>query len=132
MRLMYSSAAPGLPPDERAEERAFWATGGHNRNLRDEVAGLQAALTQARALTGLGDKPLIVVTAAENAQAGWLPLQEEMVSLSTNSVQRVIDDATQHVADRGRGDSANATEAIFDVVAAVRAGGAQELVSRAE
>src|SRR5688572_11487102 len=33
MRLFYSSAVTGLPPEARAEERAFWSTASHNRSL---------------------------------------------------------------------------------------------------
>jgi pimeloyl-ACP methyl ester carboxylesterase len=124
-RLAYPSAASGLPPEAWAEARAFLSTAGHNRGYRDAAVGLQAALTQAQALTSLGDKPLIVVTAAEDAHAGWLPLQEKMASLSTNSVQRVIQDASHASLIEDEGDSANAINAILDVVASVRSGGAQ-------
>jgi pimeloyl-ACP methyl ester carboxylesterase len=122
MRLFYTSAAAGLPLEARAEERAFWSTASHNHSLRDEVAGLEAALTQAQALTSLGDKPLIVVTAAEDAHDGWLPLQEKMVSLSTNGTQRVIQDATHTSLIEDEGDSAISIQAILDVIAAVRTG----------
>ena len=122
MRMIFSSASPGLPPDEREQERAFWSTGGHNRSMRDEVDGLKAALTQAQALTSLGDKPLIVVTAAEDPLDGWLPLQEELTSLSSNSVQRVIDDASHGSLVEDKQDAANAVDAILDVIAAVRSG----------
>lgn len=122
MRLIYSSASPGLPPEARAQERAFWATARHNRSMRDEVIGLEAALTQAQALTSLGDKPLIVLTAVEDAHEGWLPLQEEMVGLSTNSVQRVVQDATHGSLIEERADSAISIQAILDVVEAVRSG----------
>jgi pimeloyl-ACP methyl ester carboxylesterase len=125
MRLISSSAVAGLPPEERAEVRAFWSTAGYARARRDEVAGLQAALSQAQALTSLGDKPLIVVTAAEDAHAGWLPLQAKLARLSTNSVQRVIQDATHTSLIEDRADSANSIQAVLDVVAAVRSGGAQ-------
>jgi pimeloyl-ACP methyl ester carboxylesterase len=125
MRLISSSAVAGLPPEERAEVRAFWSTAGYARARRDEVAGLQAALSQAQGLTSLGDKPLIVVTAAEDAHAGWLPLQAKLARLSTNSVQRVIQDATHTSLIEDRADSANSIQAVLDVVAAVRSGGAQ-------
>ena len=122
MRLFYSSAATGLPPEARAQERASWSTARHNRGVRDEVLGLRAALTQAQALTTLGARPLIVVTAAEDAQDGWLPLQEKMADLSTNSIQRVIQDATHTSLIEDRGDSAISIQAILDVVTAVRSG----------
>jgi pimeloyl-ACP methyl ester carboxylesterase len=121
-RLAYPSAASGLPPEVWAEARALLSTGSHNRGYRDATVGLKAALTQAQALTSLGDKPLIVVTAVEDAHAGWLPLQEKMAGLSTNSVQRVIQDASHASLIEDEGDSANAIDAILDVVEAVRSG----------
>jgi pimeloyl-ACP methyl ester carboxylesterase len=121
-RLAYPAAASGLPPAAWAEARAFLSTARHNRGYRDAAVGLRAALTQAQALTSLGDKPLIVVTAAEDAHAGWLPLQEKMAGLSTNSVQRVIQDASHASLIEDESDSANAIDAILDVVAAVRSG----------
>ncbi len=60
------------------------------RSLRDEFAELQTSLAQARSFQSLGDRPLVVVTAAVDAQAGWLPLQDEMATLSTNSSHRVV------------------------------------------
>ena len=121
-RLAYPSAGSGLPPEVWAEARALLSTGSHNRGYRDDAVGLKAALTQAQALTSLGDKPLIVVTAVEDAHAGWLPLQEKMAGLSTNSVQRIIQDASHASLIEDEGDSANATQAILDVVEAVRSG----------
>lgn len=122
MRLLYQTAAKGLPPQAQAEERATWSTARHNRAMRDEVLGLKAALTQAQALESLGDKPLIVVTAAQDADEGWLPLQEAMVSLSTNGIQRLIQDATHTSLVEEQGDSEISIQAILDVVAAVRSG----------
>jgi pimeloyl-ACP methyl ester carboxylesterase len=122
MRLVYSSAVAGLPPRARGEERAFWSTASHNRSLRDEVVGLKAAITQAQALESLGDKPLIVVTAAKDAEVGWLPLQEKLARLSTNSVQRVMQDATHASLTEDKAGAAISIQAILDVVAAVRSG----------
>jgi pimeloyl-ACP methyl ester carboxylesterase len=93
-RLAYPPPISGLPPETWAEARAFLCSAAHNRGYRDDAVGLKAALAQAQALTSLGDKPLIVVTAVEDAHAGWLPLQEKMAGLSTNSIQRVIQDAS--------------------------------------
>jgi pimeloyl-ACP methyl ester carboxylesterase len=118
-RVAYPSAS-GLPPEAWAEARALLSTARHNRGYRDDAVGLKAALTQAQALTSLGDKPLIVVTAVEDAHAGWMPLQEKMAGLSTNSVQRVIQDASHASLIEDEGDSSISIQAILDVVAAVR------------
>jgi hypothetical protein len=120
MRLFHSSAAVGLPPEARAKERAFWSTASHNRSLRDEVVALPAALFQAQELTTLGDKPLVVLIAAKGAMDGWLPLQDRMAALSTNSIHRVEQHATHTSLIEDRSDSAISIQAILEVVAAVR------------
>jgi pimeloyl-ACP methyl ester carboxylesterase len=92
------------------------------RSVRDEFAQLPTALQQGAALTSLGDRPLIVVTAVADSEVGWLPLQDEMVTLSTNSVHWVLPDATHDSLIDDEGDAALASQAILDVVQSVRAG----------
>jgi hypothetical protein len=53
---------------------------------------------------------------------GWLPLQDRMAALSTNSIQRVERRATHTSLIEDRSDSAISIQAILDVVAAVRSG----------
>ena len=110
----------GLPPQVRAEERAIHSTAGDNRGSRDEFAAIPAALQQARALESLGDKPLAVVTAGSEAQAGWLPLQDEMAALSTRGVHLVLPDATHASLIEDERDAAVSGQAIVNVVDAVR------------
>jgi hypothetical protein len=90
--------------------------------LRDELLELQSALTQSQALKSLGNKPLIVVTAAKDAHAGWMPLQDEMLTLSTNSVHRVIQNATHTSLTEDKTESGISSQAILDVVDSVRSG----------
>jgi pimeloyl-ACP methyl ester carboxylesterase len=103
----------GLPADESSPSAA--------RSARDAVAALPTALQQAQALTTLGDRPLIIVTAASEADAGWLPAQDRMAGLSTSRVHRVIAAATHDSLISGV-DAAASTQAIMDVVASIRAG----------
>ncbi len=89
------------------------------RSLRDEVIELPTALAQARSFQSLGDRPLVVVTAARGAMAGWFPLQDAMAKLSTNSLHQVVpfehaELITNEVAAR------TSSQAIRDVVHAVR------------
>ena len=70
----------------------------------------------------MGDKPLIVVTAAKGAMNGWLPLQKRLAALSTNSIHRVEQGVTHTSLIEDRSDSAISIQAILDVVAAVRSG----------
>jgi pimeloyl-ACP methyl ester carboxylesterase len=91
------------------------------RNARDEILVLPTTLRQAAALTSIGDRPLIVVTAVSGAQAGWLPAQEQMADLSSNAAQRVVEGATHDSLITGD-DSVSSSRAILDVVASIRAG----------
>jgi pimeloyl-ACP methyl ester carboxylesterase len=121
-RLADLSSYGSLPPQARDEERATQSSPELARSQHDEFAELQTALKQAQALKSLGDKPLIVVTAAKEAQDGWLPLQDEMAGLSTNSIHRVLPNTTHASLIEDNGDAAMASQAIHDVVESIRAG----------
>ena len=92
------------------------------RSVRDESAELPTALQQSAALTRLGDRPLIVVTAAAEAEEGWRPLRERMLNLSTNSVHRLVPDATHASLIEDEGDAAVPSQGILDAVESVRTG----------
>jgi pimeloyl-ACP methyl ester carboxylesterase len=99
-------------PADKASPRFY-------RSLRDEFAELPTAMAQARSSRSLGDRPLVVVTAARDAMAGWLPLQEKMARLSTNSSHRVVP-YTHDALVTDRTAAQASTRAILDVVHAVR------------
>jgi pimeloyl-ACP methyl ester carboxylesterase len=101
----------GLPADQSTPAAA--------RGARDEIVALPAALEQAQALADLGDRPLIVVTAGSGQQAGWLEAQDRLPLLSTNSVQRVLDDATHTSLITGV-DASASSQAILDVLSSLR------------
>ncbi|WP_050429981.1 alpha/beta hydrolase [Chondromyces crocatus] len=115
-----------LPPQQRAEMRMFWSLPRHWENQVAERAARPATDAQVKATAGLGHHPLIVLTAVEGSSSEWLALQSEMMTLSTNSVQRSILDGT-HTSLTFRQDHAHATaQAILDVVAAASTGAALE------
>jgi pimeloyl-ACP methyl ester carboxylesterase len=121
-RLVNQFAPDPLPVPTRDEERAVVSTASLNRIQRDEFTELPMTLKEAAALTTLGDRPLVVVTAAKGAQAGWLPLQDKMTGLSTNSAHRVLPDTDHPGLVHDRLGAAQASQAILDVVASVRSG----------
>jgi pimeloyl-ACP methyl ester carboxylesterase len=89
------------------------------RSLRDELDELPTSLAQARSFQSLGDRPLIVVTATRGALAGWLPLQDAMARLSTNSSHRIVPfEHAEIITDETA--SRTSSQAIRDVVRAVR------------
>jgi pimeloyl-ACP methyl ester carboxylesterase len=121
-QLVNRFASDPLPVPTRDEERAVVSTANLNRIQRDEFAELPMTLMEAAALTSIGDRPLIVVTAGKGAEAGWLPLQDKMTGLSTNSAHRVLPETDHPGLIHDRVGAAQASQAILDVVASVRAG----------
>jgi hypothetical protein len=78
-------------------------------------------LQQSSTLTSLGDRPLIVVTAAAQADPGWVAAQENLPRLSSASIHRVMGTATHNSLISGA-DVGASSQAILDVLAAVRTG----------
>lgn len=124
LRLLYGSAFGDLPAPARDEERADQSSPRLQASARDEIAQLRASLQEARALTTLGARPLVVVTATVDEQNGWVAAQNGLVSLSTNSVHRVIAGVTHEGLITSETGETASSKAILDVVAAVRTGGA--------
>jgi hypothetical protein len=123
-RLAFASSFTDLPEPARGEERADQATPRSAASGRDEFAEIPATLQAAMALTSFGDRPLVVVTALAEAQRGWLPAQDTMAALSTNSAHRVLQDMTHAALITSESGAAASIKAILDVVAAVRTGAA--------
>jgi pimeloyl-ACP methyl ester carboxylesterase len=121
-RLISLADSEGLPQESRNLRRVYSSSPHSARSLRDEFAQLPTALRQAGAVRSLGDKPLIVVTAARDAEIGWLPLQDEMATLSRNSLHLVLPNATHSSLIENAHDSEASSEAILQVVASVRSG----------
>jgi pimeloyl-ACP methyl ester carboxylesterase len=120
--LMYDSAYGDLPALARDQERAFMATPRAARSVRDEFSQIRVTMTQARALTTLGDRPLIVLTAGKGAQDGWDAAQDELAALSTNSVHRTLANAEHAMFTEQQATAVHSAQAIRDVVRAVRTG----------
>ncbi|MCW2501183.1 MAG: alpha/beta hydrolase fold protein [Frankiales bacterium] len=123
-QLAYARFGRSLPAPAGAQARAFATSPRDMRSQRDELSTYRAVFTQARALTSLGGKPLVVVTATGGQQqAGWSAAQDRLAGLSRNSSHRLV--AATHgslLADQQ--DAASSTRAITDVVRAVRTGAA--------
>ena len=127
-RLLNPFSYGTLPPRSRDEARANSATARHLASWIEEVLAASASAHQASLLTDLDGKPLIVLTADTGNDAKWQSAQEHMATLSTNSLHRVAHDTTHQSLLDDEADSAAASKAIHDVVAAVRS--SQPLASR--
>ena len=119
-RAMYGSAYGDLPARARDEERSFLATPRDNRSLRDEFSQLRTAMGEAKQLTTLGDRPLIVMTAEKDAAAGWMTTQNELASLSTNSLHVLLPNVTHSMLTEDKNTAARSSRAINEVVHAAR------------
>jgi pimeloyl-ACP methyl ester carboxylesterase len=119
-RLIAQSSYDDLPPEVQDSARANGST------VRDLDSSLQeflqgsASIQQAASLTDLGAKPLVVLTADTGSDARWQAAQQHLATLSTNSVHRHAQ-ATHESLVGDQADSAAASQAIVDVVFAVRA-----------
>jgi pimeloyl-ACP methyl ester carboxylesterase len=109
-----------LPQQSDDEVRAKLATSTSLRSTMDEYIQAGASEHEAASLTDFGDKPLVVLTAGRGNDAAWRAAQNKTVTLSTNSVHRVVEGAVHADLVLNRADAAVTTQAIIDVVTSVR------------
>jgi pimeloyl-ACP methyl ester carboxylesterase len=109
-----------LPPRSRDEARASVSTPRAVRSYLNEYLEGTTSMHQAASLVDFGSKPLIVVTAGREHDPAWFRAQEKLASLSTNSRQQIVADATHASLVYERAHAAAVSKAIRDVVAAVR------------
>lgn len=83
----------------------------------DEVMGMAEGGWQARAVTTLGDLPLIVLSRGKNQDADWTASQASFLNLSTNS-QQLFADQSGHLIQVEQPEAA--TTAIVKMVEQVR------------
>jgi pimeloyl-ACP methyl ester carboxylesterase len=119
-RLIAHASYGSLPPRVRDEARAKASLARNLGSYIVEFVAGNTSMQQAAALTNLGAKPLIVLTADTGNAADWQQKQDQMAGLSTNSVHRVANATTHDSMVSDEADSAAASQAIHDVVAAVR------------
>jgi pimeloyl-ACP methyl ester carboxylesterase len=117
-RLTYSF--DDLPGESAVLEHRFWSTARMARSQHDEFAAAPTAMQQAGALVTLGDRPLMVVTALKGAQEGWTALQDDLPKLSTNSSHWSLATATHGSLTGNKTEAAFSSQAIREVVTAVR------------
>ena len=135
--VLVDSTAPKPPPGEAAASSDLMArlsallsasarlglgsTPSTVRSTIDEYVLANTSMGQAGALTDFGDKPLAVITAGDGNDADWQAKQDKLATLSTNSAHRVVDGAIHASLVHDKEDAAETTQAILDVLAAVRA-----------
>jgi pimeloyl-ACP methyl ester carboxylesterase len=109
-----------LPPDAGRAAELFAGSPRELRANRVEFAELRTVFEQTKELRSLGKKPLYVLSAGTDSQAGWAPAQAKLAALSSNAVQRTVDDATHQAFLDDKRFAAESSQAIRAVVRAVR------------
>jgi pimeloyl-ACP methyl ester carboxylesterase len=120
-RLLYklSPAPPELPQQQRAQIDALSPSTRQVSTIALELRATPQSTTQTRSLRSLGDKPLAVVSAGTQS-SGWLKLQDDLSTLSSNSEHRVVEGATHTSVVYDRSHAQATSAAIVEVVTAVR------------
>jgi pimeloyl-ACP methyl ester carboxylesterase len=121
-RLIADTGFSDLPPRYRDDARATAATGKEMGGFLDEFGVANRSEAEAGELRSLDAKPLIVLTAELENSKGWMAAQNEMATLSTNSLHRVEAGATHASFVDDPDHAAAVTRAIHDVVVSVRTG----------
>jgi pimeloyl-ACP methyl ester carboxylesterase len=114
----FDPASSELPPQQREQIDALTPS---TRQFTTFVLEFLAPTQTLRLGSpgSLGNKPLAVVTAGES-EPSWLKRQDELATLSSNSIHRVVKGATHESLLYERGDAQATSAAIDEVVASVR------------
>jgi len=125
-RLGLGQLVPGashLPAADAATVGAMTSAPHAYRNQRDEVSVLPEVLSQAQALTTLGDRPLAVLTASATSDGteGWDDAQDQLATLSTDRIHHVVESTHSGLLEDA-GPAAESVPAVTQVVDSVRTG----------
>jgi pimeloyl-ACP methyl ester carboxylesterase len=118
-RLYAPVEAGGLPPRSRDEVRANIARATSLSSTIEEYVQSNASGEEAAALRNF-DKPLVVLTAGVGNDAKHSAAQNHLATLSTNSAHRTVQDAAHEDLVADEHGAAATTQAILDVVQAVK------------
>jgi pimeloyl-ACP methyl ester carboxylesterase len=121
-RPAFGTGFTELPPAARDQERAFAVSTGELRGERDEWSEFPAVFRQAQAMTDLGTKPLLVLTAGKGQDPGWSAAQDELATLSHNTAHRTVSGATHESLLIDRSFATISAQGVRDVVQALRTG----------
>jgi pimeloyl-ACP methyl ester carboxylesterase len=111
---------PELPPLQREQSLTLYYTTPHQVAMFEEMGTIPESLEKARGTGTLGEKPLMVVSAAADHGAEARALQEDLTALSSNSTQRVVEGSTHVSLVVDRGHARQTSASILEVVETVR------------
>ena len=112
-----------LPPAQLAELAALIPTVQMARANSAEVAAWETlTFPQVRAVTSLGDTPLIILSGSRSFGDDWVAAQAEYAALSTNSLHQIVAGATHGSLLTTQEGAAVVVEAVRQVIESARTG----------
>lgn len=122
-RILPTSAWSSLPEPAASQVQAFASSPRGMGSMRDEQSMYPMVFEQARALTSLADKPLVVLIATESMgeHKEWVNLQDRLAALSSNSQARIIEATHVGLVDDAT-SSVSSVQAIVDVIQSIQTG----------
>jgi pimeloyl-ACP methyl ester carboxylesterase len=111
-----------LPPEQLALAKAVWSSPAYFTSQRAEMIAAPSIYADAGTLGGLGDLPLVVVSAGTNQPPFWAGLQDELATLSANNRHITDTQATHQSLSFKATDAMITSQNILAVVKAVVSG----------
>jgi len=111
-----------LPQRQHDEIAAAWSSQEHWWSMESTMLLGADIFQQAHDLGSLGDLPLAVITRGEGVDDGWCEMQNELVSLSTDSIHITVDGSTHSSLIFNPKHAHIVSETILQIVEAVQTG----------
>ena len=111
---------------QKSEIKAIWSSPEYFESQHAEAAAVPEIYGSGQKLGRLGDLPLLVITAGQNAPGGWRELQGDLASLSDKSTQLTLETATHVSLAFHPEDARQVSQGIMTMVDALRTTGQLE------
>lgn len=111
-----------LTEPQKSELKALWSSSDYFLSQQTEIVAGPGIYSDGQKLGNLGDLPLFVISAGQNSPTGWNELQKDLASLSTNSVQSTLPNATHVSLAFNQNDAHEVSMAILQLVHTIQTG----------
>lgn len=116
-----------LTEPQRSELKALWSSTDYFLSQKAEGAARESIYRDGQQLGDLDNLPLLVVSAGQNTPVGWADLQNDLASLSTNSMHLRLPNATHVSLAFHPNDAHEVSSAVLQIVDAAQTGNPLDL-----
>jgi len=109
-----------LTEPQKSELKALWSSPDYFVSQRAEIIAAPGIYADGHKLGKVGELPLFVISAGQNASDGWDELQTDLASLSTNSIHRTLEGATHASLAFNSDDAHEVSKAILQIMGAAQ------------